>query len=1351
MSKPNNRFNQLKSIEKRSKMTARVTLLTFIMSTTALVGAHAQTAPALSGPPTLTQTSLAAEQIVPKLNIGLAHGGFHAIPGQVLTFKTYWNYDGQISKGEVRIFDVRDIDRKDPLDVISVSKETPTVWTPIGSMGETFIYVLRVYGYDGAYDETHPRHVRLSDKPVSVEEASPAVNSVFYLDNTRERNIGLPSQAGVEAVKAVTVAEQTLPEIEPVAALYPLVEPEQSQAATIPARSPLTVAIDEAAASELTLSPEDLHMSFDGLSETPLLNVGLADGKGSVAPGETVTFNTYWNYNHWIDRAEIRIFDEDDALISAPVSTLMVDLSGNAEWDVPQGDSSQNYSYVLRVYDSAGRFDETRRKTMLVTDKAAQDDELPEATAIYGNDNTAFRNIPVNGGTATVSMADVRDYDISNLQVFGHPVVVDGDGSFASQQILPFGDHRIAVSYVDNQGRRIDMLRRIEIPKNEFFFVGLGDLTVGQQGDGDRALVEAGGEDFDQTFVRGRAAFYLKGKIQGKYLITASLDTTEDDISNIFSNLNDRDPESLLRRLDPDQFYPVYGDDSTFVEDAPTQGRFYVRIERGDDHIVWGNFLTNMTSTEFAQIDRGLYGAKLEYNSNATTSAGERRVSVTAFAADPGTIPGRDEFRGTGGSVYFLQRQDLTVGSERLRIEIRDKDSGLVLETRDLRPFVDYDVDYIQGRIILADPLNSTVLGSQIVRDGTLSGGDAYLVARYEFTPGISDIGGFTTGGRAEGWLTDNVRLGITGQQEETGDVDQSIIAGDLLVRATEGTYFKAEVASTSGQAFGETASLDGGFTSESLASSDQDSDAVAYRFEGAVNLADVSNQKGVVSAYYEDIEAGFSAPGRLAMSDTERFGVAATAKLSEDGRSEVALKFDALDIAGGIAETTSALDVRLGVTGSLRVGLGVRHNDIEGSAIGRNGDRTDLGGEIEYNATSSVSGYIFGQGTIARSGSRDRGNRYGAGLRAQVSDRVGLNGEVSGGNGGFGSLIGLSFTRADGEEYYLNYALDAERTEPGVDGAGSLLNSQNTLTAGGRKRFTSYLSVFGEERRSFGNTSGLTHAYGLDFTPGEHWSFGANVELGQVEDATRIVDREAFTVTSGYTAERFNAGVAFEWREDTTNGEQRETWFVRSNANVKLSPDWRLLLGFDRAESNSSEGSFFSGEFTELQVAGAYRPTRNDRFNALLRYAYFEDVSPAGQLSNSSVDGLPAQRSNVFSVDAQYRLTNWLTLGAKYGLRHGEVSVTRVADDFVNSTAQLGILRADIHIVKKWDALIEGRILDVEEADDRRAGVLAAIYRHVGENTKLGIGYNFTDFSSDLTDLSFDDSGVFVNLVAKF
>ena len=47
--------------------------------------------------------------------------------------------------------------------------------------------------------------------------------------------------------------------------------------------------------------------------------------------------------------------------------------------------------------------------------------------------------------------------------------------------------------------------------------------------------------------------------------------------------------------------------------------------------------------------------------------------------------------------------------------------------------------------------------------------------------------------------------------------------------------------------------------------------------------------------------------------------------------------------------------------------------------------------------------------------------------------------------------------------------------------------------------------------------------------------------------------------------------------------------------------------------------------------------------------------------------------------------------------------------------------------------------------------GALAAISRYVGDHVKVGLGYNFTDFSDDLTDLSYDHHGLFLNVVGTF
>jgi hypothetical protein len=53
----------------------------------------------------------------------------------------------------------------------------------------------------------------------------------------------------------------------------------------------------------------------------------------------------------------------------------------------------------------------------------------------------------------------------------------------------------------------------------------------------------------------------------------------------------------------------------------------------------------------------------------------------------------------------------------------------------------------------------------------------------------------------------------------------------------------------------------------------------------------------------------------------------------------------------------------------------------------------------------------------------------------------------------------------------------------------------------------------------------------------------------------------------------------------------------------------------------------------------------------------------------------------------------------------------------------------------------------DLPDVSQRRIGALGAIYRYFGGHLKAGVGYNFTDFS-DLTDLSYDHQGAFVNVI---
>jgi hypothetical protein len=84
-------------------------------------------------------------------------------------------------------------------------------------------------------------------------------------------------------------------------------------------------------------------------------------------------------------------------------------------------------------------------------------------------------------------------------------------------------------------------------------------------------------------------------------------------------------------------------------------------------------------------------------------------------------------------------------------------------------------------------------------------------------------------------------------------------------------------------------------------------------------------------------------------------------------------------------------------------------------------------------------------------------------------------------------------------------------------------------------------------------------------------------------------------------------------------------------------------------------------------------------------------------------------------------------------------------------SQAQLWVLRADFLFPRQWDGMLELRRLSIHETDDERTGVLVGGYRHLNNNFKIGAGYNFTNYSDNLTDMSYRSHGFFLDTIGKF
>jgi opacity protein-like surface antigen len=282
-------------------------------------------------------------------------------------------------------------------------------------------------------------------------------------------------------------------------------------------------------------------------------------------------------------------------------------------------------------------------------------------------------------------------------------------------------------------------------------------------------------------------------------------------------------------------------------------------------------------------------------------------------------------------------------------------------------------------------------------------------------------------------------------------------------------------------------------------------------------------------------------------------------------------------------------------------------------------------------------------------------------------------------------------------------------------------------------------------------------HSTGVDLAPTDRLHLGANVDFGTLKDheTGAELERTAAGVSVGYGFDRLKIASAVEYRVDDSEqpdatSTRRTTWLLKNGLKYQLSPDWRLIGKLNYAHSESSQGQFYDGDFTEAVLGYAYRPVHHDRLNALFKYTYFYNVPAADQLTASGSGSTVIQRSHIGAVDVMYDLTPRWTVGGKYAYRQGEVSQDRVDREFFESRAHLYVLRADWHVVHRWDALLEGRMLDLPDAEDRLSGVLVGLYRHIGNHVKVGVGYNFSKFSDDLTDLDYDHQGLFINIIGK-
>ncbi|MFX1725464.1 TonB-dependent receptor [Stenotrophomonas sp. AS1] len=1085
-------------------------------------------------------------------------------------------------------------------------------------------------------------------------------------------------------------------------------------------------------------------------------------------------FHSYNNYASFIQKLEVTLYRGTDTDLVTPLARieLPADYVGDAEWsgELPAQiklRTGDELIYVARAYGAGGAFDETRlQRIQLVTPAdfdrglqvtrenvqktlgqaldgdSAQDLQL--SNSIYGQSMLRLQNIPIHGSRVRLYGRNLEPN--SRVRINGQDFPVDLEQKFAAEFLEPVGEHRYDVSVESRDAPSAQRQLDVDVTGRYLFLVAIADVTVSRNSaSGNLQPLAADDRDDDSFLSEGRLAFYLKGKLRGKYLVTAQADTQDRELKYLFRDFTQADAQDVFRRLDPDLYYPVYGDDSTTYRDVDTQGRLYLRVDWDQSQAVWGNYATGITGTEYGQYIRSLYGGALNWRSLEATPLGEARSQVKVFGSEAQSAPGHSEFLGTGGSLYYLRHTDVLPGSEQVVLEVRDRTTGRTETRATLQEGVDYEIDNLQGRLILTRPLAQLTRENvrSITRDMPLDGYDQLLLVDYEYVPLGFSSDDVTYGARGRQWLGDHVAIGGTWIDENRSGENYSLKGADLTLQAGRGTYLKMEQTRTEATAAPVFYSDNGGLSFIRRNPYEGRRSGTASAVEARANLRELgwTTQDWSLGAWWRDVDAGFSVARQDTGLPMQEYGAEFLGYLTDDfslyGRHT---RTEQGDLA--LEQSQLTAEWRLGNDGQLTGELRRVREEQELQSVDA------LLAAIGYRQRFGSSWELYGTGQVTLDddgGAYEKNDLLTLGARYLFGDRSSVGAEVSGGSRGHGAKVDGEYRMAPDHSLYGSYSYSTDRT-----GTDPLFDTglQSGWTLGQRWRLSNQVNVYNEsqylkDRRQ--DSAGIVHTFGMDFYPGQGWNLGFTIMDGELESTVGRVDRRAYSVSGGRTDAVAQWNSKLEYRRDS-GAEQREQWVTTNRLLYKLNEDWRFALRANYADTEDRIDRLADAKLVETNMGFAWRPHDNTRWAGFGKFTYLYDVASLGQEGGNLYD----QRSQILSLEGIRQLGARWEVAGKLASRWGDYRTGRGHGAWLDSRADFAALQLRYRLFAQWEGLAEHRWLKVRDGGVRK-GWLVGVDRRVGENFKVGVGYNFTEFSDDMTELKYDQKGFFLNMAGYY
>lgn len=1036
------------------------------------------------------------------------------------------------------------------------------------------------------------------------------------------------------------------------------------------------------------------------------------------------------------------------------------------------------YSYQLKVRDVKAQEDWTALKFFEVMNKRdpkASPNYHPEITPV--GDFNVFKDgkqsIPMVA--KPVVRVQGKTKPRNKVMINETPVTVDGEtGLFQKEFFTEPGEHTVLISATTPEGETTSFTKKITVKDSMFFMVALGEEQLGEN------WARGAMEDVDSDAYRdgfrqdGRLAFFLKGKLKGKFLVKAKYDTSDKR-------------SALFTSLDPNQYYPIYGDNSTRDYQAQeTAQRLFALVEWDRSFAQWGSFKTEFTDTELATYNRTLSGLKVNFDTVKSTVYGDSARGFKLFSAKSENVADHNEFYATGGSLYYTRNRNIVEGSEKIRVEVRDKIQDMAISSYDLQAGTDYEIIYDEGRILLSRPLSMVAATDTLTSTDILDGSPVYLIVDYEYNPGPSNPAITNQGIRGYTWLGDHLRIGATGIQEtRPADSDYDMVGVDAMMKFGRNTKITGEYARTINQQMSTSVSYDGGLAFADLGPLSGRHDKPqenAY----LIKASSEPFRHFEASGYVQGVEPTFSNPYLQDQIGLQKYGISGRYKLTDSlaaryrfDHSEVLSQLMPLEATGTSAPYHSQ-DIQTAQVvyddGQYLAELEYQRRNQEEVQDSANlipeltnqiPFKNGLTGKLGYHINERLLPYVKVQTAIG--GWHD--NQFGGGVRYEIMNNLFAYLEEMMGPLGDSTYFGFERQHGNGARSYAN-----------IRSFDRGIGDKTLSTAIGNSFALTEKSRMYSEREysSYRGQDGYADILGYEGKAGDRWDYGGKFERRHLDaSAVRLLNQtvnqglaeaNTFNVIETHLAyadgQKLRARTALEVRVDQTfpNIEQ----FVTKNSlSYKWNDDLSFLTYFNYG--NSDFGRLYGinrevagSDFAEFSTGFAYRPLRCDRFNALGRYTYLRNFSPDQQFSSGNWGGVMfSDVSHIVSLDAGYDVNRYFGLVQKLAWKH--TSLILQERDTANYTRDeitgagidnfLSASRINFHVTRKWDLALEYRLLAQFDAmDSLKQGALVEVDREFYEYVRLGVGYNFTDFSDDLRDVNSSRThGPFVRMTGKF